>query len=149
MDIGRITEGQPVTITLDALPDEILSGRIDSIADGAKLDTGVVAYPVTVSLQSSNAPLRPGMTANVNIVTERRENVLLVPNRFVRIDRTTGKASVDRLVGQQIQPTEIQIGLRDEALSEVLAGLEEGDVVVLVKESSRERLRQMMEMGSP
>jgi HlyD family secretion protein len=109
----------------------------------------VVGYNVTIRLEPTDAPLRAGMTANVAVVTEHRDNVLLVPNRFVRIDRTTGKAFVDRLSGLEIQPTEIQIGLRDEAMSEVLAGLEEGNVVVLVTQSSRDRLRQVMEMGSP
>jgi HlyD family secretion protein len=87
------------------------------------------------------------MTANVDIVTERRDNILLVPNRFVRIDRATGQAFVDKLAGEEIQPTEIQIGLRDETFSQVLAGLEEGNVVVLVRESSEDQLRRAMEMG--
>jgi HlyD family secretion protein len=149
IDIGRVTEGQPVTVTLDALPGETLAGQVDRIADAAQLATGVAGYNVTIRLKPTDALLRAGMTANVDVVTDRRDNVLLVPNRFVRIDRTTGQVFVDRLVGSEIQPTEIQIGLRDEAMSEVLAGLEEGDVVVLVTQSSRDRLRQVMEMGSP
>lgn len=148
IDIGRVAEGQPVTVTLDALPGELLTGWVDTIADTAEFDTGVVSYKVTVRIDPSNAPLRVGMTANVDIVTERRDGVLLVPNRFVRIDRTTGQAFVDKLVGGEIVSTEIQIGLRDETFSEVLAGLEEGDVVVLVKESSREQLRRVMQ-GPP
>jgi len=149
IDIGRITEGQPVTITLDAVPGETLAGQVDRIADAAQLQTGVVGYNVAIRLKPTDAPLRAGMTANVDVVTEHHDNVLLVPNRFVRIDRTTGQAFVDRLAGQEIQPTEIRIGLRDETMSEVLAGLEEGDVVVLVTQSSRDRLRQVMEVGSP
>jgi HlyD family secretion protein len=148
IDIGRVAEGQPVTITLDALPDVRLAGQIEQIAETAQIESGIVSYRVRVGLDPGDAPLRAGMTANVDIVTERRDNVLLVPNRFISIDRTTGQAFVDRAVGSQVQPTEIQIGLRDELSSEVRAGLEEGDVVVLIKESSQERLRQMM-MGPP
>jgi HlyD family secretion protein len=144
IDIGRIVEGQPVTTTLDALPETSFSGYVDKIADTAQLDSGVVTYKVTVGLDPGNIPLRVGMTANVDIVTERRENVLLVPNRFVRVDRTTGRAYVDRLDGDQVQSIEIQIGLRDETSSEVLAGLEEGEIVVLIKESSRDQLRSLM-----
>ncbi len=147
IDIGRVTVGQPVTITLDALPDETLSGGVDEIAQTAQLDSGVVTYRVTIYLAPTDAPLRTGMTTNVDIVTERHDEVLLVPNRFIRIERTTGQAFVDRAAGGQIQPIEIQIGLRDEVSSEVLAGLDEGDVVVLVKESSREQLRRVMQMG--
>jgi HlyD family secretion protein len=149
IDIGRVAVGQQVTITLDALPGETLAGQIDQIAETAQLDSGVVSYKVRVDLEPSDAPLRAGMTANVDIVTERREDVLLVPNRFVSIDRLTGRTFVDRLVGQEIQPIEIQAGLRDETYSEVLAGLEEGDVVVLVQQSSRDQLREAFEMGPP
>ena len=150
IDIGRITEGQPVTITLDALPGETLTGRVDQIAETAELDSGgVVTYKVTIHLDPSDAPLRAGMTANTDIVTERHEDVLLVPNRFIRIDRTTGQAFVDKLTGEQVQPVEIQIGLRDEMFSEMLAGLNEDDKVILIKESSRDQLRRAMEMGGP
>jgi HlyD family secretion protein len=149
IDIGRISAGQLATISLDALPGETLTGQVEQIADTAQLDTGVVTYRVTTQLDPTNAPLRAGMTANVEIVTERRESVLLIPNRFVRIDRTTGQTFVDRASGDQVQPIEIQIGLRDEAASEVLAGLDEGDMVVLIKESSREQLQRVMQMGSP
>jgi HlyD family secretion protein len=144
IDIGRVAEGQNVTITLDALPGETLTGQVDQIADTAQLDSGVVTYKVAVHLDPTEVPLRVGMTANLDIETERRDKILLVPNRFVRLDRTTGQAFVDRALGDQVQPIEIQIGLRDETSSEVLAGLEEGDTVVLIRESSRDQLRSMM-----
>ncbi|MGD8626071.1 MAG: efflux RND transporter periplasmic adaptor subunit [Anaerolineae bacterium] len=149
IDIGRVAVGQQVTITLDALPGETLAGQIEQIAETAQLDSGVVSYKVRVNLEPSDAPLRAGMTANVDIVTERREDVLLVPNRFITIDRLTGRTFVDHLVGQEIQAIEIQTGLRDETYSEVLAGLQEGDVVVLVQRSSRDQLREAFEMGPP
>lgn len=149
IDIGPVAVGQQVNVTLDALPGLSLRGRVDRISETAQFDSGIAAYNVTVHLEPTEAQLRVGMTANVDIVTERREDILLVPNRFVRIDRTTGQAFVDKLVGEEIQPSEIQIGLRDETFSQVLAGLEDGDVVVLVRESSREQLRRAMEMGPP
>jgi HlyD family secretion protein len=149
IDIGRVAPGQPVTVTLEALPDNTLTGQVDKIAETAQLDSGVVTYKVNIRLQPTDAPLRVGMTSNVDIVTERRENALLVPNRFIRVDRTTGQAFVDILAGEEIRPTEIQIGLRDETFSEVLAGLDQGEVVVLVKESSRDRLQRTIEMGPP
>ena len=142
IDVGRIAEGQPVTITLDALSGETLIGRIDRVAQTAEVDSGVVTYKVTISLEPTAAALRAGMTANADIVTERRDSVLLAPNRFIRVDRLTGKTFVDRLVGGQAQPVEIQIGLRDEFSSEVLAGLAEGDLIVLIEASSREQLQQ-------
>lgn len=149
IDIGRVAVGQEVTITLDALPDERLAGEIEQIASTAQMETGIASYKVRVRLAPTDAPLRAGMTANVDIITERREDILLVPNRFVRIDRLTGQTFVDKLVGNQIRPVEIQAGLRDETYSEVLAGLEKGDTIVLVQESTRDQLRRVMEMGPP
>jgi HlyD family secretion protein len=149
IDIGRVLVGQPASATLDAFPSETLSGQVSRIAKTAQLDAGIVTYQVSIELEETDLPLRAGMTANVDIITERRDNVLLVPNRFVRVDRTTGQAFVDMLTGDALVSLEIQIGLRDEAFSQVLAGLEEGDLIVLVQESSRERLRQLMEMGPP
>ena len=149
IDIGRVAVGQRVTVALDALPGEGLAGEIDQIASTAQTETGIVSYRVTVSLLPTEALLRSGMTANVEIVTESRENVLLVPNRFVSIDRLTGRTFVDKLVGNEIQPVEIQVGLRDEVYSEVLAGLQEQDTIVLVQESSEDQLRGLMQMGRP
>ena len=149
IDIGRVAVGQPVWITLDALATATLNGTVDSIADVSQMDAGVVTFKATIQLEPTEAPLRAGMTANVDIVTEEREEILLVPNRFVRMDRTNGKTYVDRLVGQEIRATEIQLGLRDESMSEVLAGLEEGDSIVLVQESSREALQRLFMSGPP
>jgi HlyD family secretion protein len=149
IDIGRVATGQPVTITLDALPGEAISGRIEEIASTAQMDTGVVSYRISIHLDPSAAPLRVGMTANVDIVTEERDNILLVPNRFVRIERTTGQTYVEKLVGGAVQSVEIQTGQRDEFYSEVMAGLQEGDTVVLIRESSADQLRGVMEMGPP
>jgi HlyD family secretion protein len=149
IDIARVAVGQAVTVTLDALPGDILTGRVTEIAQTPEVDSGVVTYNVRVDLDPTDVPLRVGMTANIDIVTERREGVLLVPNRFVRVERTTGQAFVDRLAENEIQLIEIQIGLRDDVDSEVLAGLEEGDAVVLVEESSREQLRRLFHSGGP
>lgn len=149
IDIGRVAVGQPVTVTLDALPGETLSGEVTHIADTALTEALVVSYVVTVRLDPTDAPLRAGMTASADLVIERREAALLAPNRFIRIDRTTGRVYADKLEGGQVRPVEIQTGLRDETYSEILAGLEEGDVVVLVQESTGTQLRQSMQEMSP
>jgi HlyD family secretion protein len=149
IDIGRVAVGQPVTMTLDALPGETLRGEVVRIADTALSDALVVSYMVTARFNPTDAPLRAGMTANVDLVIERRESVLLLPNRFIRIDRTTGRVYVDRMISGQAAPVEIQTGLRDETYSEILAGLAEGDVVVLVQQSTGAQLRQTMQGMNP
>jgi HlyD family secretion protein len=147
IDIGQVEVGQEVWVTLDAFPDEDLVGRVDFIAPVANAELGIVTYLVTVSFDPSAAPLRAGMTANITIVTEQREDVLLVPNRAVSIDRDTGLLYVETPVNGEVVRVEVEIGLQDESFSEVLRGLEEGDRVVIEGSDLADRLRQSMGPG--
>ena len=144
IDISQITQGQEVLITLDALPDEEIAGHVEAIAPTASsADGGVVSYVVTVAIEPTGASLRPGMSANTTITTARNENALLVPNRYIQIDRENGKMYVERLEEDGLTSrVEIEIGMRSEFDSEVVAGLEEGDTLVLRSLSGRERLQR-------
>ncbi|HEX8683399.1 MAG TPA: efflux RND transporter periplasmic adaptor subunit [Ardenticatenaceae bacterium] len=134
VDIGQLEVGQPATVVVDSLPDAPLAGRIASIATVPSVAQGVVTYPVEVELEAAPPSLRVGMSANVDILTEERAGVLLVPNRAIRIDRDTGELYVERMVGEAAERAEITIGLRDETNSEVLEGLQDGDVVLIRNE---------------
>jgi HlyD family secretion protein len=131
VDVVRLTEGMPVEITLDALPGRSFRGRIEAIAPAATEAGGAATYRVRVVLDDRDPVLRAGMSANVEIEVERRENVLLVPNAAVRRDRETGRAFVYRVVGDRAEEVEIRLGAQGETESEVLEGLQEGDRVVL------------------
>ncbi len=131
VDVVRLKEGMPVEITLDALPGRSFRGHIDAIAPAATEAGGVATYRVRVVLDERDPVLRAGMSANVEIEVERRENVLLVPNAAVRRDRETGRAFVYRVVGDRVEEVEIRLGAQGETESEVLEGLQEGDRVVL------------------
>ena len=144
IDISQITEGQEVLITLDALPDEEIAGHIEAIAPTASsADGGVVSYVVTVAIEPTDAHLRPGMSANTTITTDRKDDALVVPNRYIQIDRENGKMYVERLEEDGLTSRlEIETGMRDEFSSEVVAGLKEGDTLVLRSLSGRERLQR-------
>ncbi len=143
IDISQIAEGQEVLITLDALPDEEIAGHVEAIAPTATVDGGVVSYVVTVAIEPTDAPLRAGMSANTTITTARNENALVVPNRYIQVDRENGKMYVERLEEDGLTSrVEIQTGMRSEFDSEVVAGLEEGDTLVLRSLSGRERLQR-------
>ena len=75
------------------------------------------------------------MSANVDIITEVRDNVLIVPNWTIRIDRGTGKAYVNLRQGDKINEVEIVTGLRNTNESEVVSGVNEGDELVVVQKS--------------
>jgi len=144
IDISQIAVGQEVLITLDALPDEEIAGYVEAIAPTASsADGGVVSYVVTVAIEPTDALLRPGMSANTTITTARKENGLIVPNRYIQIDRESGKMYIERLEEDGLTSrVEIETGMRDELSSEVVAGLEEGDTLVLRSLSGRERLER-------
>jgi len=142
LDVGQVSVAQEVLVSLDALPDRELSGRVRAIAPTAFQASGVVAYLVTIDLDTGDAAVREGMSATANIITQRLKEVLLVPNRALRMDRETGKVYAERLVLGQPQEIEIQIGFRNEQVSEVIDGLEENDTLIVRTTSSRDKLRE-------
>ena len=136
IDIDQVTLGQEVDITLDALPDASVDGQVADIAPTALSEgAGVVSYQVTINIAAEDLPLRPGMTANAAIVVRELDDVLIVPNWSIRLDRETGEAFVNRLQNDgDIDEVSIETGLRNDQFSQVLGGLEEGDVVVVTDE---------------
>jgi HlyD family secretion protein len=131
IDIARIKLGQTVTVSVDALPEAVITGKIDRIAPVASSQAGVVSYQVRINVDPTDAQLKGGMSANVTIVTDTRPDVLLVPNWAIRIDRTTGKAYVNRVSGGTASEVEVKTSLRNETDSEVITGVNEGDVIVV------------------
>jgi HlyD family secretion protein len=137
IDVGRLAEGQNVTISVDALPGVPISGVVERIAPTATESAGVVSYVVTVAIDPTAAPIRAGMSAIVDVITDTRDGVLVVPNRFIRIDRSTGRSYVNVKRGDQIEEIEIVTGLRNDNESEVLQGLSEGDMLIIVPSTLR------------
>ena len=79
-DVVQVAVGQPAQVTLDAFNDLVLTGTVTAIAPTANLENGVAIYPVTVVVSpTGEALIRPGMTANVTIVTAAADNALLIP----------------------------------------------------------------------
>jgi HlyD family secretion protein len=132
IDVGRLTEGQIAHLSVDALPEAPVGGIVDRIAPTARENAGVVSYVVTIGIDPTDAPIRAGMSAIVEIVTDVRDSALVIPNRFIRIDRTTGRTYVNVKRGAQVAEVEIITGLRNDSESEVLQGLSEGDEVIIL-----------------
>ena len=143
VDIANIFPGQPVTIEVDALPDQKLTGSVARVAPAAQIaSTGGVTYQVRIAIEHGQAPLRPGMSATATIAAEVRENVLVIPSRAVQIERETGRTFVERLTGGEPQRVEVRLGLQDEQQVEVREGLSEGDEVIIRLRTGLERLQQ-------
>jgi len=145
-DIGWVEVGQEAQITLDAFLGRRLTGRVTAIAPSATLDMGVVSYRITIQINPTDLPLRGGLTANTEIVRERREDVLLVPNRAIWIDSDTGQAFIEMIDGEDVTITDIEQGTANEQFSEVLTGVNEGDRLLVRSVSLRERFRDIVTM---
>ena len=132
VDVAQIEEGQAAHLSFDAIRDGEVSGTVTYIAPGSTNVGGAVAYAVEVSFSPEGLPVRLGMTADVEIVVADVSGGRLVPNQAITADREAGRYSVHVPsadgTGEQV---EIQIGLRDESHTQVLEGLEEGDLVLL------------------
>jgi HlyD family secretion protein len=131
VDVARVVPGQPVSVTLDALPDRLFSGRLDRVAPAATVNAGVVSYAVRINLAPTDAPARAGMTATADIVVDEARDVVLVPNWAIRRDRDTGQAFVGVLREGRIEDVPVELGLRNETFSQVIRGVNAGDVVAV------------------
>ncbi|MBI3912908.1 MAG: efflux RND transporter periplasmic adaptor subunit [Chloroflexi bacterium] len=135
VDIAKVKAGQTAQMTLDALTGKTYSAQVQSVAPIGTVTQGVVNYPVTLVVQNVDGSIKPGMTANMAIAVERRDNVLLIPNRAVR---TTGNQKTVTVLfkGEQIS-TPIGTGLTNDQFVEVTNGLNEGDVVLIQQTTTR------------
>lgn len=128
-DIGRVRLGQTAEITLDAYPDQKFKGRVAKIASGATMQQNVVTYDVTIALENPGRFMKPDMTATVNIIVARHENVLAVPIDAVKQDKK-GPTVTLMTAGQrgqsEFKPASVKTGISDGDHTEILEGLKEG-----------------------
>jgi HlyD family secretion protein len=130
VDINSVQVGQPVTLTFDAILGKDYHGEVVEVAQAGTATSGVVNFKVTVELTDADASVKPGMTAAVNIVVEEMQDVILVPNRAVRL--VDGERVVYLLIDGQPVKKEIRLGSSSEAMSVVTVGdVKVGDVVIL------------------
>ncbi|MCL5076327.1 MAG: efflux RND transporter periplasmic adaptor subunit [Chloroflexi bacterium] len=128
-DVAKLGLGKSAQITFDALPGKRFSGKVTAIAPSGTMQQGVVTYLVSISLDSAGTNLPIGMTANVSITVDQRDNVLMVPNRAIRIQGR--ERIVEVLVNGQPEKRAIRVGLSNDQFTEVVEGLKEGEEVVL------------------
>lgn len=137
-DIGRVAEGMPTSFTVDAYPGVSFPGRVKMIRLQPQNIQNVVTYTVIISAENPEGKLLPGMTANVQIISERREKVLKVPNTALRF-RPAGAAEVAQsgqvwVIGLNGQPkaVAVRLGLGDGSFTEIeSAELKAGSEVII------------------
>ncbi len=129
-DVAKMSVNNPVDISLIAFPDQVLTGKVISIDPAEKIIDGVVYYEVSISLDDLYEGIKPGMTADLVIRTDFKENVLTVPEKAVK--KKDGRTIVQVLEQNKTVEREIEIGLKGtNNLVEVVSGLEQGEQVIL------------------
>jgi len=129
IDVGKLKEGMKADIQIGALPNAKLTGTLTKISLKAQKRENATVFPVEIALDKANkVVLRAGYSANATIIIQKRENVLMIPERVVTF--RDGKAYV-RVKGPDGQPVEkeIEVGLSNAINIEVVSGLKEGDEV--------------------
>jgi len=130
VDINSVELGQPVTLLFDAILGQEYHGEVVEVGQAGDTVQGVVNFTVTVELTDADDLVKPGMTAAVNIVVKEVKNVLLVPNRAVRL--VDNERVVYVLKDSQPVPVKIRLGQSSDLMSVVAGGdLKEGDQVIL------------------
>lgn len=142
-DIGGVKEGQRVTFTVDAFPDDLFEGKVTQVRQEATEESNVVTYEVVISAPNDDLKLKPGLTANVTIFTNERDGVLAVPSKALRfapnenllaegesITDCEGKDKVWMREGSIFKAVPVKIGVTNGTYTEIISGLKEGDAVL-------------------
>mgnify|MGYP000199603224 FL=1 len=142
-DIGGVKEGDRVTFTVDAYPDDTFEGTVKQVRLEATTTNNVVTYEVVISAPNADLKLKPGLTANVTIYTQERSGVLAVANKALRFTPTKetvgkdmkivdckGKNKVWTLNGNTLTAHPVTIGQSDGINTEITKGLKQGDKIV-------------------
>ncbi|MBP3820976.1 efflux RND transporter periplasmic adaptor subunit [bacterium] len=139
-DIGNVKSGQDVEYTLDGYPDSTFYGRVTQVRLDSTTTSNVVTYTVIVSVNNDDLKLKPGMTANVSIITHKSENVLCAPNIALKYSpETTGQKYKEQgiwiLDDGKPQRITIKQGASDDSNFEIISKkIKEGDKVIIGSE---------------
>jgi len=129
IDVAEVKPGQRAIIEVDALPALPLEGKVSSISLLPTQVSGVVVYDVKIEFDvAEGTGLRAGMSATADIIIAERSNILLVPDRAIKQD-SEGNTIVEVMVNEQIEERIVVTGISDGYQTEILGGLEEGEVV--------------------
>lgn len=142
-DIGDVKEGERVTFTVDAYPDDTFEGEVKQVRQEATTTNNVVTYEVVISAPNADLKLKPGLTANVTIYTAERKGVLSVPSKALRftpqketvgkmkiVDVANAKNKVWTIEGNSIVAHKVNIGMTDGTNTQIVGGISEGTKVI-------------------
>ena len=143
-DIGGVKEGQRVSFTVDAFPDDHFEGRVTQVRQQATTTSNVVTYEVVISAPNKDLKLKPGLTANVTIYTMEKNDVLAAPSKALRfvpneallskqqkIEDVEAPQKVWTLEGDTFKAHKVETGTSNGMMTEILSGISEGTEVLV------------------
>lgn len=131
VDINSVQVGLPARVSFDGISDKEYNGTIKEVARVGNSIAGVVSFTVTIQLSDADEMVRPGMTAAVNMIISEIADILVIPNRAVRLKDGQRVVYVLREGEMVPEAVNVTIGAISDLQSEVLEGVQEGDVIVL------------------
>lgn len=136
VDATNIKVGQKSTLTFDAVEGLTISGEVSEVDTVGTVSQGVVTYNVVVSFDTQDERIKPGMSTSVSIITDIKQNVLIVSSSAVKssgdiyyVEKFVG-SDVANITADQLEQTQVEIGLANDTDTEIVSGLLEGDKVV-------------------
>ena len=143
-DIGGVQEGQRVTFTVDAFPDDKFEGQVTQVRQQATTSSNVVTYEVVISAPNKDLKLKPGLTANVTIFTLEKNDILAAPAKALRfmpneallskgqqIEDVEAKTKVWTLEGNTFKAHAVEVGTTNGMLTEIVSGISAGTEVLV------------------
>ena len=143
-DIGGVLEGQRVSFTVDAFPDDHFEGKVTQVRQQATTSSNVVTYEVVISAPNNDLKLKPGLTANVTIYTMEKNNVIAIPSKALRftpneallsdgqtIEDVEAPAKVWTLKDNVFKAHVVEPGTSNGMFTEILSGLSEGTEILV------------------
>lgn len=142
-DIGGVKEGQRVTFTVDAFPDDTFEGKVTQVRQEPTTESNVVTYEVIISAPNKDLKLKPGLTANVTIFTLEKNQVVAIPSKALRfapndailqegetIEDCEGKNKVWTKQGSVFKAYPVEVGITNGVLTEIIKGLKVGTEIL-------------------
>ena len=142
-DIGGVSEGQRVSFTVDAFPDDQFEGKVTQVRQQATTESNVVTYEVVISAPNNDLKLKPGLTANVTIYTLEKNDVLTVPSKALRFTINEALISKEQKIedcqaphklwtmeGNTFKAHAVEVGTTNGLITEVVSGIAAGTEVL-------------------
>lgn len=124
----KVKPGQKVTLILDAYPNQTFTGVVTSIDTNGQVSSGVTTYPATITLDKTTEVIYPNMAVTAKIITNVKDNVLLVPSSAIQT--ANGQSSVRVMQNNQVTSVAVSIGDSNDIETEITSGLNDGEMVV-------------------